>query len=86
MPITTPIDFSNLYWRTNYSDLYWQDGSTILAAIEVYDQDHEYYYYEYQVVEVAVYDEGVDLLCEGEVWGWDIDDVDKFILIEGSVG
>jgi hypothetical protein len=68
-------------WRPMDTKLVWEDGTQFLAAVPV--GSPEKWDYEYSVVTVHCGEDYCDLECNGESWGWSLDDVDFFIVLSG---
>lgn len=62
----------------------WEDGTQFLAAVPVQSRHARgKWSYEYSIVTVKCDEHFFELECEGESWGWSLDDVDFFIVLSG---
>ena len=82
---TLPESVRYLNWTEPKESDRWSDGSVLLAALRVRDRISQKTYWELSIVtiKIDVFDEHsyFELEVEGEVWGWDYDDIDLYVHI-----
>jgi len=82
-----PKVLRDLPWRTMDANRMWCDCDRILAAVPVCDRSSDpngAWHYEMAIVTVRC-DEGYFATeVEGSPWGWEIDDIDFYVLLTGS--
>jgi len=59
--------------------LAWFDGTVLLVAVPIGNPDD--FRYDYAVVDILCDEDSFEVYCEGEVWGWDMDDADWYVVI-----
>ena len=75
-----PTSLRPCKWEPYRHDIEWWDGETILAAVPVRDKP-DGWHYEFTVVSIRCDVDGVDAICNGETWDWDVGDIDFFVRI-----
>ena len=71
-------------WREMKRGIDWYDGSTLLVCVPVcHDAGNPEsgWCYEMSVVDISCDQDGLDVYCHGDAWGWDLDDVDWFVVL-----
>lgn len=68
-----------LDWQPVHAIDCWTDGEILLVAVPVCDDTD--WHYEFSVITVNCDMDFFGVTCEGETWGWELDDVDWCIAI-----
>ena len=67
-------------------DIVVSDGMSLLVAVPVCidpGRPEGGWYYEMSVVDVSCDEHYFNVCCQGEPWGWDLDDADWFVVLSG---
>ena len=72
-------------WREPTLEQHWDDGTQILAAVRLRDSRSKREYWEYAVVTVEADEGHFALVCNGEPWCWDYENIERFVVLDGRV-
>jgi hypothetical protein len=78
-------DLRSMDWREPTLEQQWEDGTQILAAVRVLDSRTKREYWEYSVVKVEADEGHFALTCNDEPWGWEYENIERFVVIAGRV-
>lgn len=79
-----PPSLQSLAWVERSDDDVYLDGSVLLAAVPVYkdsSQPDAGWYYAFDVVHIACDVDYFAVECNDEPWGWNMSDVDWYVVI-----
>lgn len=79
-----PAALQCVAWQEMKRGLEWYDGTTLLVCVPVCHDSGapaSGWYYEMAVVDISCDEDGLDVYCQGDVWGWDLDDADWFVVL-----
>jgi hypothetical protein len=78
-----PKPLQPLDWQRfeNTPDTLWSDGQELLVAVPVCQRDKEQWQYEISVIRIRCDEDYFAVTCEGDPWGWDLDDIEFYVVI-----
>ena len=80
-----PKKLQSLPWEANTDPTrLWEDGSRVLVAVPVCarsDQPRGAWFYEINVVSILCDEEFYTIEIDGEAWGWELSDVEFFVVL-----